>query len=134
MSASEKQVSELARSLLRKPDGELEQIARAHAHDERTLRAVLDVLRHRHGKSADVLRRRLRERLVRKPLLIPLREDAIWTRAAPRSAKRPRRYLMLAYVAFLAALIAVARVTDADARLLQLVSDGARSIGTYLAN
>jgi hypothetical protein len=36
------------------------------------------------------------------------------------------------YALVLALLVAGARVTEADARLVELVLDGVRSIGTYL--
>jgi hypothetical protein len=60
-----------------------------------------------------------------------VRESAIWTTAARRSQRRPW-YATLAYILIAAVLIAIARLTEADARLLALVLDSVRSLGDYL--
>src|SRR5262245_60241243 len=91
---------------------------------------VLDALQPHND--AEPLNAHIRERLIfKKPLPAPVRESAIWTTARRRSRRRPW-YATLAYIVIVAVLIAVARVTEADARLIELVLDGARSLGTYL--
>jgi hypothetical protein len=123
----------VAQSLQRKPVGELERIALGNAHDERLLWAVLGALQHRRGPGADDLKRQIRERLIlKKPLPIPLPQSAVWTKAVRRPRRRRRWYATVGYVLVVALLIAGARVTDADARLVELVMDGMRSLGTYL--
>jgi hypothetical protein len=134
VAARGKRVSAIAfaRSLQQKPNGELERIALDHAHDERTLWAVLDVLQQRRGKSSSAFEKQIRERLILgKPL--PLREASIWTTAAPRSPRRPW-YVALGYVLVIAVMIAVARVPEAAARLLEMVFNGVQSLRSYLAN
>jgi len=122
----------VARSLQRKPVGELERIALGNAHDERMLWAVLDALQHHRGQGADALKRQIRDRLIlKKSLPVPLRESAVWTTAVRRPRRRPW-YATASYVLMVALLIAGARVTEADARLVELVLDGVRSLGTYL--
>lgn len=136
MSASGKRGSgfAVARSLQRKPVGELERIAFGNAHDERMLWAVLDALQHHRGQGADDLKRQIRERLIlKKPLPVPLPQSAVWTTAVRRPRRRPW-YGTAACVLVLALLIAGARVTEADARLAELVLDGVRSFGTYLTD
>jgi hypothetical protein len=92
--------------------------------------AVLDALQQHRG--ADALKTQIQERLIfKKPLPVPVRESAIWTTAARRSQGRPW-YATLAYIVIVALLIAVARVTEADARLIELVLDSVRSLGDYL--
>ena len=124
----------VAQSLQRKPIGELERIAFGNAHDERLLWAVLGVLQHRRGQGADLLKTQIRERLIlKKPLPAPLRDSAVWT----RSVRRPRRrrwYATASCVLVVALLTAGARVTEADARLVELVLDGVRTLGTYLTD
>ncbi|HEU4377737.1 MAG TPA: hypothetical protein VFR73_04140 [Hyphomicrobiaceae bacterium] len=123
----------VAQSLQRKPVGELERIAFANAHDERMLWAVLGALQNHRGQGADHLKRQIRERLIlKKPLPAPLPQSAVWTRATPRPRRRRRWYGTVAYVLIVAFLIAGARVTNADARLVELVMDGVRSLSTYL--
>ena len=123
------------RSLQQKPDGELERIALNNAHDERALWAVFRVLQHRRGKRSDALKRQIHERPTRgKPL--PLSDAAIWRTATPRSPRRPW-YATLGYlgcVVAVAVLIAVARVTEADANLLEMVVSGVQTFGTYLTH
>jgi hypothetical protein len=132
VSARGKRVSALAlaRSLRRKSREELQRIALANAHDERMLWAVLDALQpHR---DAEHLKMQIRERLIlKKPLPVPMRESAIWSTARRPSRGRPW-YATLAFIVVVAVLIAVARLTEADARLIELVLDGAKSLGTYL--
>jgi hypothetical protein len=112
----------VARSLQRKPVGELERIAFGNAHDERILSAVLDALQHRRGQGADNLKRQIRERLIlKKPLPVPLRQSAVWTTAVRRPRRR-RWYATAGYVLIMALVIAGARVTEADARLVELVA------------
>lgn len=124
----------VARSLQRKPLGELERIAFGNAHDERLLWAVLDALQRHRGQAADDLKRQIRERLVlMKPLPIQLPQSAVWTKAVRRPRRR-RWYATIGYVLIVAILIAAARVTEADARLVELVLDGVRSLGTYLTD
>ena len=119
-----------ARSLQQKSDRELERIALDNARDERTLWVVLDILQQRRGKSSNTLIKQIRERLLHgKPL--PLRGAAMWTTVAPRPSRRPR-YLTLGYVVVIA--VAVARVTEADARLWEMIFSGVQSLATYLAN
>ena len=137
MSASRKRGSAfaVAGSLQRKPVRELERIALGNAHDERTLWAVLDALQHRRGQGADALKGQIRDRLIlKKPLPVPLRQSAVWTTSAVRRRRRRPWYATAGYVLIVALLIAVARVTEADARLVELVLDGVRSLGTYLTD
>ena len=136
VSASGKRGSAFAvvRSLQRKPIEELERIAFDNARDERMLWAVLDVLQRRRGQGADHLKRQIRERLIlKKPLPVPLHQSAVWSTAARRPRRRPW-YAIVGYVLAVALLIAGARVTEADARLVELVLDGVRSLGTYLTD
>jgi hypothetical protein len=122
---------EFGRSLRHKSSAELERIALANAKDERVLWAVLDALQQR--SDAPQLQTQIRERLIfKKSLPVPMRAGAVWTRSAPRARRRPW-YVTVTYVALVALVIAVARVTDADAQLLDLVLDGVRTLGTYLA-
>jgi hypothetical protein len=122
----------VVQSLQRRPVGELERIAFGNAHDERMLWAVLDALQHRRGRAVDILKRQIQERLIlKKPLPVPLRGSAVWT----TSVRRPRRrrwYATAAFVLVVAFVTAGARVTEADARLVELVLDGVRTLGTYL--
>ena len=137
MSASRKRGSAFAvgRSLQRKPVGELERIAFGNAQDERILWAVLDALQHRRGQGADALKSQIRDRLIlKKPLPVPLRQSAVWTTTAVRRPRRTPWYATVGYVLIVALLIAGARVTEADARLVELVLDGVRSLGTYLTD
>ena len=134
MSARGKRVppSEFGRSLRHKSSAELERIARANAQDERVLWAVLDALQQR--TDAPHLQTQIRERLIfKKSLPVPMRAGAIWTRPAPRARRRPW-HVTATYVGLIALLIAAARVTDADAQLLDLVLDGVRTLGTYLTD
>jgi hypothetical protein len=134
VSASRKRESAfaVAQSLQRKPVGELERIAFGNAHDERLLWAVLDALQQHRGQAAHHLKRQIRERLIlKKPLPVSLRDSAVWTTAVRRPRRR-RWYATVAYVLVAALLIAGARVTEADARLVELVLDGVRTLGTYL--
>ena len=124
----------LAQSLQRKPVEELERIALGNAHDERMLWAVLDALQRRRGQGADDLERQIRDRLIfKKPLPVPLRQSAVWTMEV-RQPRRRRWYATVGYVPIVALLIAGARVTEADARFVELVLDGVRSLGTYLTD
>ena len=137
MSASGKRGSAfaVAQSLQRKPVGELERIAFGNAHDERLLWAVLEALQHRRGPGADHLKRQIRERLIlKKSLPVPLPQSAVWTTAVRRPRRRRRWYGTVGCVLAVALLIAGARVADVDARLVELVLDGVRSLGTYLTD
>ena len=88
---------EFARALQGKSDAELEQIALAHAPDERTLWAVLAALGDRRGKGALTLKKQIRDRLIlKKPLPMRLR-GGVWTTAVQPSSKRAW-YSTLAYV------------------------------------
>jgi hypothetical protein len=132
VSARGKRVSALAsaRSLRQKSVEELRRIALANAHDERMLWAVLDALQQHRG--TDALRTQIQERLIlKKPLPVPMRESAIWTTAQRRSRTR-QWYTTLAFIVVVAILIAIARVTEADARFIELVLDSVRSLGDYL--
>jgi hypothetical protein len=121
---------EFGRSLRQKSNAELERIALANAQDERVLWAVLDALQQR--PDARQLEAQIRERLIfKKALPVPLRAGAIWTRSAPRARGRPW-YVTVTYVVLVALAVAAARVTDADAQLLDLVLYGVRTLGTYL--
>ena len=51
---------------------------------------------------------------------------------AVRQPRRRRWYATVGYVLIVALVIAGARVTEADARLVELVLAGVRSLGTYL--
>jgi Ca2+/H+ antiporter len=136
VSASGKRVSAVSRqsALRQMGDRELQRIAFENPHDESTLWAVLDVVQHRPGKRAKALKRRLHERLILgRPLPAPLREAAIWRTAEPGPARRPW-YAALAYVVIIAVVVAVARVAEADARLIDAVLDGVRSLGMYLTD
>jgi hypothetical protein len=94
--------------------------------------AVLDALQQRND--AQLLQTQIRERLIfKKSLPVPMRAGAVWTRSAPRRARRRPWYVTVTYVGLVALVIAAARVTDADAQLLDLVLDGVRTLGTYLA-
>ena len=134
MSASGKRGSAfaVARSLQRKSVGELERIAFENARDERLLWAVLDALQQRRGRGADTLKTQIRERLIlKKPLPVPVPESAVWTTAVRRPRRRPW-YATVGYVLIVALLVAGARLTEADARLVELLLDGVRSLGSYL--
>ena len=125
-------VSASARSLRQKSNEQLEQIALANAHDERALWAVLGVLQERRG--SELLKMKIRERLIfKKPLPVPMRQSAIWTTAERRTAERPW-YAALGYIVIIAVVVAVARVTEADARLIDAVLDSVRSLGIYLTD
>jgi hypothetical protein len=121
-----------ARSLQQKSDEELERIALDNAHDERTLWIVLDAVRDRRGNGALTLKKQIRDRLIlKKPLPVRLRGKVIWTTAVPPLSK-PAWYSTLGYVVAIALMIAVAHVAEADARLVELVTDNMRSLGIYL--
>jgi hypothetical protein len=120
---------EFARALQGKSDAELEQIALAHAPDERTLWAVLAALGNRRGKGALTLKKQIRDRLIlKKPLPMRL-HGGVWTTAVQPSSKRA---WYSAYVVAIALMIAVAHVTEADASLVELITDNMRSLGIYL--
>ena len=102
-----------------------------NAHDERTLWVVLDILQQRRGKGALTLKRQIREQLIlKKPLPVRL-HGGVWTTAMPPWSK-PAWYSALGYVVAIALMIAVARVAEADARLVELVTDNMRSLSIYL--